>query len=49
VLITVSVNGEEYTREADPRLLLVQLVRDERALTGTYRTATRPAAAPAWC
>ena len=34
--ITVSVNGEEYTREVEPRLLLVHLLRDELGLTGTH-------------
>src|ERR1700709_1027691 len=34
--ITVAVNGEEYTREVEPRLLLVHFLRDELALTGTH-------------
>ena len=34
--ITVSVNGEEYTRDVEPRLLLVHLLRDELGLTGTH-------------
>ena len=29
VQVTVSVNGEEYTREVEPRLLLVHFLRDE--------------------
>ena len=34
--VTVSVNGREYTREVEPRLLLVHLLRDELDLTGTH-------------
>ena len=34
--ITVRVNGESYTREVEPRLLLVHLLRDELGLTGTH-------------
>ena len=34
--VTVSVNGEEYTREVEPRMLLVHLLRDELGLTGTH-------------
>ncbi len=34
--ITVTVNGEAYSREVDSRLLLVHLIRDELALTGTH-------------
>ncbi len=34
--ITVSVNGEEHTRDVEPRLLLVHLLRDEIGLTGTH-------------
>jgi aerobic carbon-monoxide dehydrogenase small subunit len=34
--VTVSVNGQEYTREVEPRLLLVHLLRDELDLTGTH-------------
>ena len=36
VRATVSVNGEEYTREIEPRLLLVHFLRDELGLTGTH-------------
>jgi carbon-monoxide dehydrogenase small subunit len=36
VQITVSVNGDEHTREVEPRLLLVHLLRDELGLTGTH-------------
>src|SRR5262245_34523523 len=34
--ITVSVNGEENTRDVEPRMLLVHLLRDELGLTGTH-------------
>ena len=34
--ITLSVNGEEHTRDVEPRLLLVHFLRDELGLTGTH-------------
>jgi len=34
--ITVNVNGTAYQREVEPRLLLVQFIRDELLLTGTH-------------
>ena len=34
--VTASVNGVEYTREVEPRLLLVHFLRDELGLTGTH-------------
>ena len=34
--ITVRVNGESYTRDVEPRLLLVHFLRDELRLTGTH-------------
>jgi len=34
--ITVNVNGQDVTREVEPRLLLVHLVRDQLGLTGTH-------------
>jgi len=34
--VTVTVNGQDYTREIEPRLLLVHLLRDELRLTGTH-------------
>jgi aerobic carbon-monoxide dehydrogenase small subunit len=34
--ITVRVNGEAYTRDVEPRLLLVHFLRDELSLTGTH-------------
>jgi carbon-monoxide dehydrogenase small subunit len=33
--ITVTVNGTSYTREVEPRLLLVHFLRDVLGLTGT--------------
>jgi aerobic carbon-monoxide dehydrogenase small subunit len=36
VRITVTVNGREHTRDVEPRLLLVHLLRDELRLTGTH-------------
>jgi carbon-monoxide dehydrogenase small subunit len=34
--ITVTVNGEAYTREVEPRLLLVHFIREDLGLTGTH-------------
>jgi aerobic carbon-monoxide dehydrogenase small subunit len=34
--ITVTVNGREYVRDVEPRLLLVHFLRDDLALTGTH-------------
>ncbi len=36
ISITVNVNGASYEREVEPRLLLVQLIREELGLTGTH-------------
>jgi carbon-monoxide dehydrogenase small subunit len=36
ITITVSVNGREYTRDVEPRLLLVHFLRDVLGLTGTH-------------
>ncbi|MCB9077028.1 MAG: (2Fe-2S)-binding protein [Anaerolineaceae bacterium] len=33
--ITVTVNGKSYTRDVEPRLLLVHFIRDVLGLTGT--------------
>ena len=33
---TVTVNGASHTRDVEPRLLLVHLIRDELRLTGTH-------------
>lgn len=34
--IRVTINGEEYSREIESRLLLVHLLREELGLTGTH-------------
>ena len=34
--VTMTVNGEEVTRDVEPRMLLVHFVRDELGLTGTH-------------
>jgi len=34
--LTVTVNGTEYAREVEPRLLLIHYLRDELRLTGTH-------------
>jgi aerobic carbon-monoxide dehydrogenase small subunit len=34
--IAIAVNGEEYTHEIEPRLLLVHFLRDTIGLTGTH-------------
>jgi carbon-monoxide dehydrogenase small subunit len=34
--VTMTVNGEEVTREIEARLLLVHFLRDDLALTGTH-------------
>jgi len=34
--ITVTVNGQEYTEDVEPRLLLVHFLRDRLGLTGTH-------------
>ena len=36
IRITVTVNGVPYEREVEPRLLLVQFIREELGLTGTH-------------
>jgi aerobic carbon-monoxide dehydrogenase small subunit len=36
MLVTVSVNDREYTREVEPRMLLVHFLRDQIGLTGTH-------------
>lgn len=33
--VTITVNGTRYTRDVDPRMLLVHFLRDEIGLTGT--------------
>jgi carbon-monoxide dehydrogenase small subunit len=34
--VNVTVNGESYTREVEPRLLLVHFLREDLNLTGTH-------------
>jgi carbon-monoxide dehydrogenase small subunit len=34
--VTMTVNGDEHTREIEPRLLLVHFLRDHLGLTGTH-------------
>jgi len=34
--VTVTVNGQSYTRDIEPRMLLVHFLRDELVLTGTH-------------
>ena len=34
--VTMTVNGVEYTREVEPRMLLVHFIRDELLLRGTH-------------
>jgi carbon-monoxide dehydrogenase small subunit len=36
VQITVTVNGTEYARVIEPRLLLIHFIRDELGLTGSH-------------
>jgi aerobic carbon-monoxide dehydrogenase small subunit len=36
VRVTLSINGVEYTRDVEPRLLLVHFLRDDLGLTGTH-------------
>jgi len=36
VQVTMTVNGEQVTREVEPRLLLVHFIRDHLGLTGTH-------------
>ena len=36
MLVTMTVNGEEVTREVEPRTLLVHFLRDHLGLTGTH-------------
>jgi aerobic carbon-monoxide dehydrogenase small subunit len=36
VLITLNINGQEVSREAEPRTLLVHFIRDTPGLTGTH-------------
>jgi aerobic carbon-monoxide dehydrogenase small subunit len=49
IRIAMTVNGIEYAREVEPRLLLIHFLRDELGLTGSHWVATRRTAAVAWC
>jgi carbon-monoxide dehydrogenase small subunit len=35
-LISVNINGQQYKREVEPRMLLVDFIRSELGLTGTH-------------
>lgn len=34
--VTLTINGKEFQREIDPRMLLVDFIREEAGLTGTH-------------
>ena len=36
IRIAVTVNGIEYVRDVEPRLLLIHFIRDELGLTGSH-------------
>ncbi len=36
VQVTITVNDAEYTRDVEPRLLLIHFIRDELRLTGSH-------------
>jgi carbon-monoxide dehydrogenase small subunit len=36
MLVTIRINGEEVTRDVEPRTLLVHFIRDTPGLTGTH-------------
>lgn len=36
VAVEITVNGQSYRREVEPRMLLVQFIREELRLTGTH-------------
>ncbi len=36
VVVDINVNGQDYQREIEPRLLLVEFIREELGLTGTH-------------
>ena len=36
VRVAVTVNGTEYARDVEPRLLLIHFLRDELGLTGSH-------------
>ena len=35
-VVTITVNGDQYQREVEPRLLLVDFLREAVGLTGTH-------------
>ncbi|WP_287950444.1 (2Fe-2S)-binding protein [Acidiplasma sp.] len=36
MMVNIKVNGKEYKRDVEPRMLLVSFLRDELGLTGTH-------------
>ncbi|HVE17685.1 MAG TPA: 2Fe-2S iron-sulfur cluster-binding protein, partial [Ilumatobacteraceae bacterium] len=34
--VTINVNGEDFTRDVEPRLLLIHFLRDHLRLTGSH-------------
>ena len=34
--VTINVNGEDVTRDVEPRLLLIHFIRDHLQLTGSH-------------
>jgi aerobic carbon-monoxide dehydrogenase small subunit len=34
--VTINVNGQDFTRDVEPRLLLIHFLRDELGLTGSH-------------
>ena len=34
--VTINVNGQDHTRDVEPRLLLIHFIRDELKLTGSH-------------
>ncbi len=36
VEVSLTINGQQYTRSVEPRMLLVQFLREELRLTGTH-------------
>jgi len=36
IRVAMTVNGTEYTRDVEPRLLLIHFLRDELGLTGSH-------------
>ena len=40
IRIAMTVNGTEYARDVEPRLLLIHFIRDELGLTGLASSQT---------